>query len=80
VWPFIFLAIMILLAVLLALVELVHDIWTNKRPTTETKGAILARKLKVAFCGCCMKKPPPPGMESRETQTADSRQTQTILP
>lgn len=67
--PFIFLAAALLAAILVALVELIFDIWTTKG--IQKKGAVLVQRIKEALCCCLKKKPPPPVElpESKYTQT-----------
>ncbi len=39
-WPFIFLAIMLLVSLIVAIVELAVDVWTGKTRPDEKKGAV----------------------------------------
>ena len=62
-WPFILLAVALVLSLFLSLAELVFYVMNAPKAAANadlSRPAILLRSLKEALCGCCSPPPPPP--------------------
>ena len=73
-WPFILLAVALVLSLFLSLAELVFYVMNAPKSAADTdlsRPAILLRSLKEALCGCCS--PPPPQPPSSSSRAASQR-------